>query len=152
MPRFQKKSPMPVSAEELYAWHMAPGAFEKLVPPWQKVKVLEQPEELKEGAILLMKVYFGPVGVEWEALHRDFVEGRQFVDEQVRGPFGRWVHTHSFEPQEDGTSVLVDTIEFEPPLGWLGRLGGGTLITGKMLEKMFAERHRVTREDLQRAA
>ena len=32
---------MPVSAEEVFTWHERPGAFERLTPPWEKVKVLE---------------------------------------------------------------------------------------------------------------
>ncbi len=142
MPRFEKRSPMPASADDLYAWHMAPGALEKLLPPWQKVRIVEGPGQLEEGAIVVMKVYVGFVGLRWEALHRDFIAGRQFVDEQRKGPFRRWVHTHRFEPQDDGTSVLCDLIDYEPPLFPLGRIG--TLAIRRMLTRMFEFRHRAT--------
>lgn len=33
MATFDKKSQMPVSADQLYRWHMRPGAFDELVPP-----------------------------------------------------------------------------------------------------------------------
>ncbi len=143
---YEKSTAMPVSAQELYEWHMAPGAFQKLIPKGQKIEVVEQPEELGEGEILVMKVYLGPVGVTWEALHRDFVPGRQFVDEQLRGPFRKWVHTHRFEPT-DGGSLLVDHVEYEPPLGRLGQVAGGWVVR-RMLKEMFEERHRITLEDL----
>lgn len=45
---------------------------------------------------------------------------RRFVDEQVKGPFKSFRHEHVFEPVEDGTR-LVDHVEFEAPLGLLGR-------------------------------
>lgn len=147
MEQFEKSSEMPVSARELYDWHMQPGTFEKLVPPWQKVKVLERPERLQEGARLVMKVYLGPIGVRWVAHHRDFVQGRQFVDEQLEGPFAHWVHTHRFEPQGPDASTLVDRIVYELPLGPLGRLFGRRA-TRAMLERMFAYRHQVTRLEL----
>lgn len=147
MKTFDKKSEIAVSAQRLYDWHMAPGAFDRLVPPWQKVEVIERPERLEEGVQLIMKVFAGPVGVRWVALHRDFVDGRQFVDEQVQGPFAHWVHTHRFEPINDSTSILHDHIEYRLPLGLMGRIFG-SLPTDLMLGRMFDYRHRVTRDSL----
>ena len=40
--------------------------------------------------------------------------------------------------------MLRDEVEYEPPLGALGRLLGGALIRGK-LDRMFDYRHEVTR-------
>lgn len=145
METFEKKTEIPASAEELYDWHMKPGAFESLVPPWQKVKVVEQPERMEEGARLIMKVYMGPVAIRWVARHRDFIEGRQFVDEQVKGPFAHWVHTHRFEPIDEGRCLLHDYVEYRLPLGAMGRLFGSRPIE-VMLQKMFEYRHRVTND------
>lgn len=43
-----------------------------------------------------------------------------FVDEQVTGPFKRWHHTHRFEPDGTGGTVMHDVIDFAAPLGPLG--------------------------------
>ena len=147
MQTFDKKRVMPASAQQLYDWHLRPGAFDELVPPWQRVEVLERPDRLTPGARLVMKVYLGPIGMRWEALHRDFEEGRRFVDEQVEGPFDHWVHTHRFEPRDEETSVLHDHIEYRLPLGLIGRLFGGWM-TRRMLERMFEYRHERTRQAL----
>ena len=45
---------------------------------------------------------------------------RRFVDEQRKGPFKSFRHEHLFEPVEHGTALL-DHVEFEAPLGMLGR-------------------------------
>ena len=45
---------------------------------------------------------------------------RCFVDEQRKGPFKSFRHEHLFEPVEHGTRLL-DHVEFEAPLGVLGR-------------------------------
>jgi len=45
---------------------------------------------------------------------------RCFVDEQRSGPFKSFHHEHRFEPVEHGTR-LVDHVQFEAPLGILGR-------------------------------
>ncbi len=144
MQHFVKESRIAASPQQLYDWHMQPGAFDRLVPPWQHVEVLERPARLEEGAVLVMKVFIaGPVGVRWVAHHRDFIDGRQFVDEQVEGPFAAWTHTHQFLPAADGASLLRDSIDYELPMGRLGALVGGRF-SRRMLERMFEYRHETT--------
>lgn len=146
MPVFELISPMPVSAEALYAWHARPGAFRRLVPPWDDVRVVSErgPFESREVE-LAMKV--GPARVRWVARHEAVVPGRSFRDVQVHGPFARWEHTHLFEPTETG-SRLVDRVDYALPLGSIGDGVGGDAVDAR-LRKVFAFRHRRTREDLE---
>jgi len=44
-----------------------------------------------------------------------------FVDQQVRGPFGRFHHEHRFVSSE-GFTEMIDAIEFCSPFGVLGRV------------------------------
>jgi ligand-binding SRPBCC domain-containing protein len=44
------------------------------------------------------------------------VQGEQFVDRQVSGPFRSWKHTHRFLPDINGGCVISDEIEFQLPL------------------------------------
>lgn len=45
-----------------------------------------------------------------------------FIDEQVDGPFRRWHHTHRFEPDGHGGTLMRDIVQFAAPFGPLGRL------------------------------
>lgn len=74
-----------------------------------------------------------------------------FADQMVRGPFKQWLHRHVVTPQGPDTSVLADDIEFELPLGILGRIVGGP-IAYRQLERLFAYRHAVTRRACETAA
>jgi ligand-binding SRPBCC domain-containing protein len=68
-----------------------------------------------------------------------------FRDVMVSGPFRLWEHTHRFEPESESSSWLEDRVDFELPLGWIGRwLGDG--YTRRRLQRMFAWRHKVTAE------
>jgi hypothetical protein len=58
-----------------------------------------------EGSRVTLNLRRGPITFTWEARHRDIMPGRQFVDEQVRGPFARWVHTHRFVPGIGGETA-----------------------------------------------
>ena len=120
MPVYERRSTMRVPTEELYAWHARPGAFERLAPPWQRVRVVERSGTIEDGDRLVMEIPVGPAHVRWVALHREHLPGRQFVDVQEKGPFALWRHRHVFEPDGQGRSVLHDTVEYELP-GQIGR-------------------------------
>jgi uncharacterized protein (TIGR01777 family) len=147
---FERTSEMPVSADELFAWHERPGAFQRLAPPWERMRVLEQSGGIRDGGRLVMELRKGPLRLRWVAVHRGYEPGRRFCDEQVSGPFARWVHTHAVAPAGEG-ATLTDRVEWALPFGPLGALVGGRM-TERMLERMFAFRHRRTRDDLARHA
>jgi len=87
-----------------------------------------------------------PMCIRWIAAHHGYIEGRQFRDTQVRGPFRSWVHTHLFEADGQDACYLEDRVEYELPFGWLGECLAGAVIERK-LERLFEHRHRVTREE-----
>ncbi|MEM8709583.1 MAG: TIGR01777 family oxidoreductase [Planctomycetota bacterium] len=152
---FEKSVTCPVPAEETFAWHVRPGALRRLLPPWDSasVKAGSGPEErLEKGARTTIRVGAGPVGIDWVAEISELdEEATYFVDTSLSGPFKSWVHRHQVTPQSETTSSLTDHIDYELPLGALGRLFGGRFTRGK-LERMFAWRHRVMLHDLDRHA
>ncbi|WP_425616109.1 TIGR01777 family oxidoreductase [Anatilimnocola sp. NA78] len=148
---FERRSQLPVSAAEAYAWHVRPGAFERLSPPWEKVKVLKREGTIESGGTVEIAVPIGPMKVRWLARHHDFVSGQEFHDTQVTGPFAKWEHTHRFEAKSGSESTLLDHIEYQLPAGGLGDFFGSGSIRHK-LESMFAYRHRVTVADIREHA
>lgn len=144
---FVKQSVMPASAEEVFAWHTRAGAFERLSPPWERAEVLHRKGEIDSGGLVTLSIPMGPLHVRWVAKHENFQPNRSFVDVQLKGPFRYWRHTHTVIPQSKTNCLLEDRIEYALPLGSLGTLLSGSMISRK-LEKVFAYRHRVTKDDL----
>lgn len=149
MAHFEKRSTYPVPAQRLYDWHSREGAFERLSPPWDDVRTVHAEGGITDGAIRVMKLRKGPLSLTWEAHHSDHIEGEQFVDLQVKGPFKSWVHTHRFESRGPEKCELIDSIEYKLPLGPLGSLVGGPIARGT-LDDMFRFRHLRTGDDLLR--
>lgn len=139
--KFVARSRVAASPEQLYLWHMRPGAFQRLVPPWETVTMEGAQEPLSEGCLRRLRV--SPLRIPWLARHDQFVEGRQFRDLQIRGPFSAWSHLHRFEPAPDG-SWLHDEIDFQLPLGRLA-----LPFLRRQLQRMFLYRHWSTARDLQ---
>jgi uncharacterized protein (TIGR01777 family) len=140
----------PVS--EVFAWHERPGAFQRLAPPWQKLQVLASAGGIRDGATVSLSTQIGPVSVRWDVQHRDYIEGVQFRDVQLRGPFAHWDHLHRFESVDDGRAcVLTDSITYQLPFGVLGRLVGDAFAR-RELERLFNYRHALTKADVESTA
>ncbi len=68
-------------------------------------------EPIIEGSSVDFTLWFGPIPVRWVAEHSRVGLDNGFVDEQIRGPFKRWVHQHVFEPISAQTTEVIDEIE-----------------------------------------
>lgn len=143
--QFIKESIIKAAPERVFAFHQLPDAFERLVPPWEKVKIVRRADisEIGSETIIKSKI-FGVLPVKWVARHTRYEPPKMFEDVQVSGPFKFWRHRHIVLPHEAG-AVLRDEIEYEPPLSIIGRSVAPLLVESK-LEKMFAYRHEITRK------
>ena len=142
----ERSTRLPHTPDQVWSWHVRPGAFERLTPPWERARIIERPASLETGSRLVLEVHIGPIPVRWVAVHRDVTPGRGFVDEQVEGPFAHWVHEHLFSPERDGCMV-TDRITCTPPLGAVGGFLGGPFLRAR-LERTLRYRHAVLGADL----
>ena len=145
MPTIDVTSPLDAPAEVVYDWHARPGAFERLTPPWAPVR-LESFEGIEDGDRAVLRIGLGSLSLRWVAEHYDGIEGRQFCDRQVQGPFPHWEHTHRFY-EDDGETLLSDRIEYELPFGEIGEFVAEFGDLG--FEPMFRARHRRTKQLLE---
>lgn len=149
MAHFILRTPLPATAEEVFAWHDRPGALERLLPPWQDLRLEESHGGLEVGARRTLSVGLGPLRLAVRAVHTHCEPGRGFADTLERGPFRVWKHHHRFLPRDEQGSVLEDELELS--------YHGGRLVEKLVhpfvqpsLRRMFTFRHRRTRQDLER--
>ncbi len=142
--QFVKESRIAAPPQAVFDFHESPDAFQRLIPPWEHVKVIEGGKSLRPGSRVVLKTKLGPLSLRWVAEHTEYEPGRLFADRQVSGPFASWYHRHRFLDDGQGGTLLRDEVEYEPPLGYAGRLFGADFIREK-LAKMFDYRHEVTR-------
>jgi ligand-binding SRPBCC domain-containing protein len=146
---YEHATNLKTSAREVFDFHLEPKNIARVNPPWIKVLSLDGPERLTPGAVLRLKVNSLGVPQLWRVrvvAVEDFSgtpSKASIVDESVQGPFPFWRHLHEFWQAPDGTTGLVDRIEFLPP----GGAAGVFLVPGikLMLKKMFEARHAATR-------
>jgi hypothetical protein len=144
--KFVRRTRIEAPAEEVFRWHTEPGTLQRLVPPWERVEVVDE-GRIEDGALVTLRVGIGPLRLPWMSRIGNCVPGLQFRDIQVRGPFALWEHTHRMLPDGNDACWLEDWILYALPFGAPGRWFGGRFVKRK-LERMFEYRHRLTAETL----
>ena len=143
--RFVKESLIRASPERVFAFHEQPEALVLLLPPWESARVIQSAKISEVGALAIVETrILGAITVQWTAEHTVYNPPHMFEDIQIKGPFRSWRHRHLVEPHKDG-ATLRDEIDYEPPLGFVGRALAQLMIESR-LRKLFDYRHQVTRE------
>ena len=133
---------LPRSPAEIFPFFSRAENLDELTPPWLHFNILtELPIEMKEGVFIDYKLRIGMLPVRWRSKITAWEPPHRFVDEQVKGPYRRWVHEHAFIEHERGTLVR-DRIEYAV-------LGGAIinrLLVKRDVEKIFSYRHHRLKE------
>ena len=142
--RFVKESVIRASRERVFAFHEQPDVLSLLLPPWESARVIQTAKisEVGTNAIIETRI-LGPIKTRWVAQHTLYDPPHVFEDVQMKGPFRSWRHRHIVEAHAEG-AILRDEIDYEPPLGFLGR-ALAPLLVERRLQKLFDYRHEVTR-------
>jgi ligand-binding SRPBCC domain-containing protein len=142
--RFEKQSFIRASTQRVFEFHEQPNVLTLLTPPSEKACVIQSAKISEVGSQAMVETrILGPIKATWVAEHTLYDPPYMFEDIQIKGPFRSWRHRHMVEAHSDG-AILRDEIDYEPPLGFLGRLLAPILIQ-KRLQKLFDYRHEVTR-------
>ena len=147
MPTLERAQHLPQRPAEAFAFFADALNLERITPPWLHFRVL-RPEliELGPGALIEYRLRLHLVPIRWLTRIEVWEPGRRFVDAQVRGPYRRWVHTHTFEPSGDGT-LMRDVVDYDLPLGPLGALARRAFVR-RDLERIFDFRREAVSQSL----
>ncbi len=119
--------------------------LEQLTPTSLRFKILSQtPIEMKPGAMIDYRLNLIGVPFRWKTKIEAWEPNRRFVDNQERGPYLLWRHTHSFEAQGDST-LMNDLVEYAVP-GWILEPIVHALFVGPQVKRIFAYRTQVISE------
>lgn len=143
---------LPLPQGDIWAFHARPGAFNRLMPPWQTLVMKSWTGTLRD-ARLEFQIRQGPVRITWLAQHEaaGYIDGEQFVDVQLKGPAAAWRHVHRVTAKPDGQCELDDRVAYRLPLEPVSTMLAGGKFRAD-LSKMFAFRHARTLNDASRHA
>ncbi|NOJ32808.1 MAG: TIGR01777 family protein [Candidatus Nitrosocosmicus sp.] len=144
---FVKRSLIPCDVNTLFDYHKQNGALERLVPPWSGLNVVSQKDGINNDAISIFRIEFGPIRLKWVSKHFGYIHNKQFQDKMIKGPFKKWVHTHSFIPQDENQCIIEDRINYTPKFGQIGSKILHKNIQN-YLNQLFIYRYRILVDDI----
>ncbi|MBT4502098.1 MAG: SRPBCC family protein [Gemmatimonadetes bacterium] len=134
---------LPLPREQVFAFFADAGNLERITPPNLHFEILAGRNILiTEGMLIDYKLRLLGVPFAWQSRISRWEPPAIFVDEQLRGPYDLWIHTHTFT-EEDGVTTIADRVQYRLPLWPLGEIA--LPLVRLQLRHIFAYRQRIIR-------
>lgn len=128
--------------EEVFDFFKRPENLSKLTPSFLDFKILTpSPIHMEKGRLIDYSIRLVGIRHRWTTLITEYDAPGRFVDEQIRGPYSFWHHTHIFEQCEEGTKI-TDEVRYAIGFGFFGRMANW-LFVRRQLESIFKFREQV---------
>ncbi len=126
-----------VPPERAFGFYADADNLEPLTPPWVHFHLLTpRPIAFGAGTLLDYRLRLHGVPFRWRTRIDTWEPPHYFHDHQDRGPYARWEHSHTFEADGEGATIIRDHLEYALPLGPLGAVAHG-LFVRRDLERIF---------------
>ena len=134
---------VPLPREEVFAFFAEAENLGRITPPELDFSIARAPDEMVQGAIIEYRLALFGIPFGWRTESSRWEPPRLFVDEQRKGPYRVWHHTHTFE-EEDGGTRVDDAVRYALPLYPLGEVAHP--IVRWQLDRIFDFRQKAIRE------
>lgn len=99
---------------------------------------------MRVGTLIDYRIKLFGIAFNWKTKITHWNPQEQFIDTQIKGPYLKWIHAHSFEVQGNGV-LMRDTVEYACP-GWFLEPVIHSLIIKSNLNDIFEYRNKKCKE------
>lgn len=149
MERIERTVAINAPIEKVFHFHDDTKNLLKITPPniHVTIETMGQPGLGYEVTLKIRQFLF--FVMRWHVKITAYDSPHLMIDEQVRGPFKSWKQTRLLK-EDSGVTELTDIVEYEAPMGILGRIANAVLIR-RQVEQMFTYRQATTKRLLESA-
>lgn len=143
----QREQLVPRMIAEVFAFYGDALNLERITPPLLGFEVTTpRPIEMGVGTLIEYRLKLHRVPVRWRTRIEAWEPPHRFVDMQIRGPYSLWEHTHTFEEDGPGATIIRDRVRYSIPFGPLGELADRLLVRRDLKQIFDYRRDAVARE------
>jgi ligand-binding SRPBCC domain-containing protein len=125
----RREQRLPGEPDDVFAFFADAHNLEAITPPWLGFRVVtRRPVGMRPGALIEYRLRLHGIPLRWRTRIAVWDPPRRFVDVQIAGPYRLWHHTHDFEPDGAGGTLVRDTVRYALPLGPIGALAHRALV------------------------
>lgn len=107
--------------KEVFAFFADAGNLERITPPELKFHIVTpQPISIQKGTLIDYELRMRGIPISWQTEIAHWEPPAKFVDQQLRGPYRQWVHTHTFADLGPKQTLVEDEVRYRLPLEPLG--------------------------------
>ncbi len=131
---------------DVFDFFSKPENLSIITPPKMNFNILTpSPIEMKKGALIDYTINIMFISMRWRTLITKYDPPYLFIDEQIKGPYSKWHHTHTFTKINENETLIKDTVLYSVPLGFIGRVVHWIYIK-RDLKKIFSYRKKRIQE------
>jgi ligand-binding SRPBCC domain-containing protein len=148
----RREQHLPGPPESVFAFFGDAGNLEAITPPMLGFRIATPGSiEMRTGTLIEYRLRVHGVPMRWTTAIREWEPPHRFVDEQLRGPYALWQHTHTFQDDGSGGTLMSDVVRYAIGFGPLGA-AAQRLLVRRDLDAIFDYRAARVRELLGRNA
>ena len=111
----QATQQLPLAPEEVFPFFAKAANLERLTPPELQFHIITPlPIIMQLGTLIEYRLRLFGVPFKWLTRICHWNPPHEFADEQLRGPYRTWVHTHRFHAVGQGTR-MEDEVHYRLP-------------------------------------
>ena len=134
---------LPRSIDQVFPFFAAAENLARITPPELGFIVRTPPPiEMRAGALIDYTIKLWGASLGWRTEITRWNPPYEFEDTQLRGPYAKWVHRHTFVPAGVET-LMTDEVRYRLPFGILGR--PAHFIVRRQLRRIFTYREQAIR-------
>lgn len=132
MPRehvLERRQQVQIPVEKAFEFYGDAHNLERITPPLLRFEVTTPPPiEMGVGTLIEYRLRLHRVPVRWRTRITVWEPPQRFVDVQIKGPYSLWEHTHTFEEDGPGATIIGDRVRYSIPFGPLGEIADRLLV------------------------